>query len=296
MTTFDGLDAAAAAYKAVATSSRLSAAQRDYLLALGEVVKTLAPAALAPTPAPTPADGLSLAEAVWLMWGDPQRTDALTPYGLHEAVPEEANPAWDFYIGARGGDTPKAGHFYVPWGQVFAAKGNTRWDARLQVRRLTAFALVNGVWQPIRPGTVDAPMEGALWDSAFRPVGSAPVQDEGDGQGSSVPLNGIAQPGVACWHWWYQGWYPRPALPAGTTAVAQFCQARLTGPDASTARFIASLGSDHWSAADGSSATPLPSYMQPRMRLLSPEWRWLGGHTLTETALRATPPPLPGAG
>lgn len=258
-------------------------------------------AGVAAPPPPVLGDVLTIEEVSYDMFNPVHRDDGRlkdgivlgqAPWGKHEAFPVGGNTAWDWYHGARWGENPPWNDNMIPWGQLFAANvspPNDVWNVRLQVAGVQFWYLDGGdVWRRVRQHSEDTQMNGAYWDGSFVGQGNegANIRAEGTNQGWSVRLQPMeTNVDYVSWHWFYSSdYYPRPAVPADCKAVFQAARIRLIqdsgNVNLSNAKFIASFGSDHWPAAtggkpDGKQITP---FMQPRMRMVTPEWRWFTGH------------------
>jgi hypothetical protein len=250
---------------------------------------------------------------VYDMYGPPHRTDGTlkggvrigaAPWGRHEALPLGLPSNFDFYHGARPGTfgPPGSGRATSSWGQVFeAAPGTGTYDVRVQVRDHRLFFLLrDGRWVERRADVDDRLIEGGYWSGTFRPQATAAVRDEsGNGGGSSASLAGLAARDHATLHFWWRGWYPREVIPADAVGMLSMAEMRLIpdrnpAVDLGRARFIASIGADNYaSATHTAGGQVVTAVMQPRMKLLTDQWRTFSGTTLTEAQLRANPPPAP---
>jgi hypothetical protein len=223
------------------------------------------------------------------------------PWGAHDAPPLGLPTNFDFYAGARPGQFGPAGYAVSGWGQVFeAGPGTGTFDVRVQSRNHRLFFLKNtGQWEEQRPTIDDHLMEGGFYDGYFRNQSGATVRDESaNGGGSSTSLAALATTNNVAYHFWWKNWYPRVSIPSDVVGMFVSSELRLipdtnAGVDLSRAKFIASIGADNYSSTTyTSSGEAIASVMQPRMKFITSSWQLFSGTTLSESELRANPPPI----
>jgi hypothetical protein len=185
------------------------------------------------------------------------------------------------------------------WGQIFEAGslGSPERDVRVQIRSLQIFWLIDGVWKRVTPPTgADGKVEGGYFTPSFS--GAVPIATRTDAAGISsfslTPIHDLSHP-VA--HFWWGGWYPRPIVPAGATAMHISVMMRLvaadgTTPDLSKAKYIAAVSIDQDKDATDVPGGVKTSLGTPRHKMLSPSWQRFGFTNLTAAQIIANPPPV----
>jgi len=207
------------------------------------------------------------------MLGAPVRTDNASKdgvilreagFGAHEAEPDRMNPKWDFYAGARFGDTPPwEGRFTNSWGGIVPAKGNDVWDVSLHIMYCSAWALVGGEWVNLFPQVPNPTVRGSFQlAGVFSSAGGNVAVD------NMVDLAPQRDPGIGSFHWFYEEFYPRKAVPAGTSILYTEAELSLSGEPGG--QFLASVGMDSWPTSTGGkpAGTQVSAFMQPRKKLV----------------------------
>lgn len=175
------------------------------------------------------------------------------------------------------------------WGQCFATNTTTGYAARLQARDPRLFFLVAGQWQ--EADVTAGSMSGAYYPGDYQ-SGSVGASTRQDTQGVwSAPLSGLdGEPDA--FHWWWDGMYPRTAIPDDAQGILAVQDVRLTG-DTTGCHVIAGTGVDLF-------ATPRTvvdpqgwnhGIPNPRMRWVTSEWQTFCATTVSLATLTNSPPP-----
>jgi len=194
----------------------------------------------------------------------------------------------------------------VPWFVVFDGEGHASVNTRVEVRRMQVFVLsrATGQWQSLaRNGRI----EGALYPKTLSgdAVENADVRPTADA-GASIAVPG----GDRVFHGWCCGRLNIDAPDIGAVFVT--LQARLLAngvDDRAQARLLLQVGADYYPNAATLVSAFTPAAYNPgvglsRAKRLSADWQAFnfttldvgvqdpGGAAISETALRAVPPPL----
>jgi hypothetical protein len=234
------------------------------------------------------------------MYGPPYRKDGPgKPWGANEALLRGLPSNFDWADGAAPRNwAPDYYPAVTPWGQIFEAgeKGSPVRDVSVEVKSLEVFWLIDGKWQKVAPPTgSDGSVQGGYYSGRFTDAESFIGTDHSDGVSrfSLSPIHDLSHP-VA--HFWWAGWYPRPYVPAGTTAMHISVWMRLVpnkpGIDLSKARYVAGVGIDEYKASTGASDGPNGSLGLPRHRMLSSSWERYGFTNLSAAQIMQDPPPV----
>lgn len=186
------------------------------------------------------------------------------------------------------------------WGQVFVpVGGSANYNVRLQARDPRIWFLRTTGWEAgMIPSGASGAMGGAYWVGDFDPVKyqDAVVRDEGDGV-YSVLMKGVESGAYDTFHYWWNGMFPRIAIPTDCRGIVVRTDMRLVPEDGYTsidgAQFISSVDADLFATQD-TLIDPkgwndgLP---QARMKWVDGEWVHFYNTTLSIEDLRVEPPP-----
>lgn len=234
--------------------------------------------------------------------GTPPPTTDLRPeiianvYGAHDATPRGVPVGYSWRDDADtdpNADSTQYQQYGAVniWGQAFATDLTTAYTARLQVRKPRLWFHNGSTWveASITPGT----MSGAYYPGDFQSGStSATTQQDAPGEwsGSLSGLNGEPD----AFHYWWDGMFPRTAIPVGCQGILVCQEMRLT--NAAGANIIASTGSDLF-------ATPQTvvdpqgwnnGIPNPRMIWVTDQWSRFWATTSSLSRLNNTPSPSVG--
>jgi hypothetical protein len=233
------------------------------------------------------------------VYGAPYRTDWVgQPWGKNQAVLRGIPSNFDWAAGAVGRTWDRANYKAVtPWGQIFEAgtAGSSVRNVRVQIRSLQVFWLIGGQWKRATPPSGrDGKVEGAYYSGTFSSASSMGVRDDGYGI-SSFPLAPIHDMNHPVAHFWWSGWYPRPTVPAGATAMHISVMMRLVpdgpGVNVHNARYIAGVGIDEDRTTTNVPGGAKGSLGMPRHKMLTSSWQRFGFTNLSPNQILQNPPP-----
>jgi hypothetical protein len=223
-----------------------------------------------------------------------------TQWGKNQAVLRGIPLNFDWASGAVGRTWDTNNYKAVtPWGQIFEAgtAGSPVRNVRVQVKSLQVYWLINGKWKVVTPPSgSDGMAEGGYYSSNF--ASAIPMASRNDGGGitsfSLTPSHDLGHP-VA--HFWWSGWYPRPTVPAGATAMEMSVDMRLvpadgTTADLSKAKYIAGVSIDEDKTPTDVPGGAKGSLGMPAHKMLSASWQRFGFTNLSPAQIIANPPPV----
>lgn len=113
----------------------------------------------------------------------------------------------------------------------------------------------------------------------------------------SVTLNRLNETGLDAYHWWWDGQYPRIAIPADCLGMVVRMDVRLI-PDTgystvAGAQFICSVDCDLFATPTTVVGGPdgNPGLPEARMKYVTGDWQHFYNTTLTANQIRQNPPP-----
>ena len=222
------------------------------------------------------------------------RTDMALP---HEGVPRGVPDGVGWRLRPRvgyGNEPPEGWTAMITWGQVYAEAGTAPPpNVRVQVKGLRAWVLSRrtGAWE--RWQASDA-VAGANYAESFADDANVPADLRAEAEGVSATV----RPGTN-FHFWVDG--PRPTIDGDDiAAVWAAVDGRLVlddpaGPDRRDgARLLLGAGADYWESptAVWDQWTTNGDVAIGRFRFLTRDWQTFNAHTMSDSLLRATPPPL----
>lgn len=217
-------------------------------------------------------------------------------YGAHDAIPRgvPSGYSWretadtDINVDYLGFNSYGAVNV---WGQVFATDTTTAYTARLQARTPQLYFLSAAGWAnaPFTAGS----MGGAYYEGSFQgAVEGMPIRADAPGT-YSFPLSGLSSGTYDASHYWWNGMFPRVAIPAGTTGILARQEMRLIDLVPGT-NVIASTGVDEFATPE-TVVHPQgwnPGIPNPRMKWVTDQWQFFYGCTLSLDTLTNNPPTI----
>lgn len=221
---------------------------------------------------------------------------AADAYGSHDATPEgvPAGYSWRTDADTDPGRDDLGFRDYGAtniWGQAFVTSQTSNHDVRLRVRNPRLWFLIGNEWveSDVDPGR----MGGAYYEGDFQ-SGSTSGTARQDAPGVwSMSLKPLAGSPDAL-HWWWDGMYPRTAIPDDARGILVSQEMRLVPEDGqgrvNGARTIASTGADLF-ASPRTVVHPQgynPGIPNPRMTYLSGEYETYYNTTVGLDTLKKT--------
>jgi len=222
--------------------------------------------------------------------------------GLNEGHPHGVPSSWDLYKWAVSPtnncsecewNTPGSNIAYVLWGTAYIdSGGNPATNTRVNVRNCRSYwkRASTGAWT-LGVNTSQPDDGGYAEDYSSEFAGTA--RTESDGTMSVKPVSGKQD------HWAA----PFPRIPftkdgnqiGGVVAV---CEMRLIKDNANgtddraIAKFVANVGADYYDSLNGPGGSNIPSIGGGKYKFVTTAWRSFAMTTLTESELKADPPPI----
>lgn len=226
-------------------------------------------------------------------------------FGNHDAVPRGVPDGYSWkYSSENNPNVSYTGYTAFgavnTWGQVFTpATGSANYNVRLQCRDPRVWFLRTAAWESaVIPSGSPGAMGGAYWAGNFDPNASqnAAKRDEGGGVWS-VSLSPLATPPIDVFHYWWDGMYPRIAVPSDCRGIVVRTDMRIVPDDGyitvNGAQFIGGVDCDLF--ANQNTITDPKGWNdglpEGRMKWLTDTWTRYYNTTLSIAALRAEPPP-----
>lgn len=221
-------------------------------------------------------------------------------FGPHDAIPRGVPTSYSWQPGAVN-DPNTSSYGYQAygavnvWAQCFATVGGgPNYNVRVQSRDPRIYFFDGTTWT--RATLTAGSSSGAYYEGSFQSVRTdASPRSEGSGV-YSASLSALSSGTYDAYHWWWNGMFPRIAIPAGCQGILTCMDMRLVADDGFTgiagASFEATANCDLFLTT---TTTSDPSgtndgLLQARMKFVTGEWQRFYNTTVNRNTIMAIPP------